>query len=215
MHCIVYDNNTVSIVEDTPAVRLANQIANSGSKNAVSVLKGGYERFSAEYPFLRTQKILYTPVELEHLPRYPSEILPLFLYLGDRRHAYNAALNHDMKIHAHVNMAAELYTAFPNSIAELHIAVEDKPETILSNEFDKICDFIEACRKRSEHILVFGEKGISRSASAVIAYLIKYKKWTVKEALGHVKRCNPRIQPLKTFLKQLEKWEESQINMKV
>lgn len=23
---------------------------------------GGYERFSAEYPFLRTQKILYTPL---------------------------------------------------------------------------------------------------------------------------------------------------------
>ena len=39
-------------------------------------------------------------------------------------------------------MAAELYTAFPDTIAELHIAVEDKPETILSNEFDKICDFI-------------------------------------------------------------------------
>ena len=40
--------------------------------------------------------------------------------------------------------------------------------------------YLEACRKRSEHILVFGEKDISRSASAVIAYLIKYKKWTVK-----------------------------------
>ena len=25
------------------------------------IISGGYERFSAEYPFLRTQKILYTP----------------------------------------------------------------------------------------------------------------------------------------------------------
>ena len=64
-----------------PATRLANQLAAGGSKNPVLVLKGaciamhstssesesqlsagGYERFSAEYPFLRTQKIMYTPM---------------------------------------------------------------------------------------------------------------------------------------------------------
>ena len=26
------------------------------------MILGGYERFSAEYPFLRTQKIMYTPL---------------------------------------------------------------------------------------------------------------------------------------------------------
>ncbi len=73
---------------------------------------------------------------------YPSEILPLFLYLGDKRHAYNPSLNHDMKINAHVNMASELYSAFPGSIPELHVAVEDMQETSLTDWFDKIYDYI-------------------------------------------------------------------------
>lgn len=66
-------------IPTAPATQLANQLASSGSKNQVLILKGehtgihtyalplsvctgGYERFSAEYPFLRTQKIMYTPM---------------------------------------------------------------------------------------------------------------------------------------------------------
>ncbi len=50
-----------------PAVHLANVLACSGSKNTVMILKGGYERFSAEYPFLRTQKIMYTDVVSQNI----------------------------------------------------------------------------------------------------------------------------------------------------
>lgn len=48
-------------VTDSAALSLARLLVESGSKNAVQVLSGGYERFSALYPFLRTQKILWTP----------------------------------------------------------------------------------------------------------------------------------------------------------
>ena len=51
-----------TLTHTAPDVRLANLRACSGSKNSVKILKGGYERFSAEYPFLRTQKIMYTPL---------------------------------------------------------------------------------------------------------------------------------------------------------
>ena len=69
-----------------PAVDLANRLALNGSKNPVMVLKGlsitpnkgiltevyfstgGYERFSAEYPFLRTEKTIYTPMVNTCLP---------------------------------------------------------------------------------------------------------------------------------------------------
>ena len=47
-----------------------------------------------------------------------------------------------MKIHAHVNMASELHTAFPDSIQELHVAVQDTTETNLLDWFEKIYDFI-------------------------------------------------------------------------
>jgi hypothetical protein len=43
------------------AVNIAKMLADSGSKNTVKVLKGGYELFSGMYPFLRTQQIIYMP----------------------------------------------------------------------------------------------------------------------------------------------------------
>jgi serine/threonine/tyrosine-interacting-like protein 1 len=209
LHCVVYDGNTVSVIEDTPATRLANQLAAGGSKNPVLVLKGGYERFSAEYPFLRTQKIMYTPMELNNLPFYPSEIMPLFLYLGDHRHAYNASLNHDLKIHTHVRLGneRELPPALPESTEELHVDVEDTPQSDLGSHFSKIVEFIEDHRKKSERVLVFSELGISRAATAVMAYLIHRNKCSFKEAYSHVEACRQQIRPLVVFKDQLVQWE--------
>ena len=44
-----------------PAVLCATTMAKNGSKNPVKILRGGYEDFSAMYPFLRTQQIIYMP----------------------------------------------------------------------------------------------------------------------------------------------------------
>ena len=80
--------------------------------------------------------------ELQHLPVLPSEVLPLFLYLGDRRHAYNAAMNYDLKIHAHVSMGEELHSAFPGSVTELHVDVADCADSDLLGRFEEICEFL-------------------------------------------------------------------------
>ena len=76
------------------------------------------------------------------LPRYPSEIVPLFLYLGERCHAYNAAMNYDLKIHAHVSLGHGLEAAYPGTIAELHYDVRDEPGQDLLSKFDEIFDFL-------------------------------------------------------------------------
>lgn len=77
------------------------------------------------------------------MPHYPAEIIPHFLYLGDSRHAYNPALNYDMKFRYHVNMSAELYTAFPgDTINELHVQVLDVQYTDLRDRFEEITEFI-------------------------------------------------------------------------
>ena len=38
----------------------------------------------------------------------------------------------------------------------------------------------ESHRKKSERVLVFSDLGISRAATAVMAYLIKQKQWSLK-----------------------------------
>ncbi|XP_019853001.1 PREDICTED: serine/threonine/tyrosine-interacting-like protein 1 [Amphimedon queenslandica] len=210
LHCVVYDGKTVSLIEDNSAIRLATELAENGSKNPVLVLKGGYERFSAEYPFLRTQKILYTPKELEHLPHYPSEILPHFLYLGDERHAYNPLLSYDIKIKGHINVSSDLYSAWPETVNEVHVDVQDVPQANLLERFEEVCSFIESYRKKSETVLVFGNKGMSRSATLVAAYLIYYKNMNHKVALDYIRNCRPNVKPLKSFVDQLKEWEKMQ-----
>ena len=77
------------------------------------------------------------------MPRYPNEILPLFLYIGDRGHACNASMNYDLKINTHVCMIAGLPTPYPGAIGEpLHIEVEDKEDTDLLSRFEEIYSFI-------------------------------------------------------------------------
>jgi serine/threonine/tyrosine-interacting-like protein 1 len=78
---VVYDGHTTSLKENSKAFRqdqlnfflkinslfvgdavnYAKLLVESGSKNTVKVLKGGYELFSRMYPFLRTQQIIYMP----------------------------------------------------------------------------------------------------------------------------------------------------------
>lgn len=48
-----------------------------------------------------------------------------------------------MKLHALVNMAAgTLGPAFPGSVQELSVAVEDSPDANLLDRFMEICQFI-------------------------------------------------------------------------
>lgn len=74
-----------------------------GSRFTVFILKGGYEHFSALYPFMRTQKIMWTPKELDDFKTYPIEVIPNLLYIGDWRQANAAYIQKDLKITGHVN----------------------------------------------------------------------------------------------------------------
>nr|XP_006641016.1 PREDICTED: serine/threonine/tyrosine-interacting-like protein 1 [Lepisosteus oculatus]XP_015223348.1 PREDICTED: serine/threonine/tyrosine-interacting-like protein 1 [Lepisosteus oculatus]XP_015223350.1 PREDICTED: serine/threonine/tyrosine-interacting-like protein 1 [Lepisosteus oculatus] len=105
-YCIVYDGNTSSVHGCGPAVECAEVLALS-TRYPVQILKGGYEDFSASYPFLRTQKILYTPQELENLTLYPVEILPGQLYMANLRQASDHQIHKDLKLKALVNASQD------------------------------------------------------------------------------------------------------------
>lgn len=49
--------------------------------------------------------------------------------------------------------------------------------------------------------------GISRSASVVIAYVMKAKNWNLQKALTFVKNKRNCIKPNENFLKQLEVYQ--------
>lgn len=57
--------------------------------------------------------------------------------------------------------------------------------------------------------LVHCRAGISRSATCVIAYLMKTRKWSVNRAMAYVRSRRRIIKPNPGFLEQLKKYEET------
>ncbi|GFO35937.1 serine/threonine/tyrosine-interacting-like protein 1 [Plakobranchus ocellatus] len=159
-----------------------------GSRNEVKILKGGYEEFSALYPFLRTQKILFTPRELDEIKPYPLEIIQGLLYMGDWRQGNAPYIQKDLKIRAHINCCVE-------------------EETF-------VCDFIEKYFEEQFAVLVYDYRGVSRATTVVLAFLMHHYNWTLAEAYSHVLKCCPKMRPNRGFIEQLSQWEEQVLGAK-
>ncbi|XP_070572447.1 serine/threonine/tyrosine-interacting-like protein 1 [Ptychodera flava] len=208
-HVVVIDNSTRSLAESGPAIDCAQVMSEMGSKNPVKILRGGYEDFSALYPFLRTQKIIYMPRELDDLKTYPIEVLPGQVYLGDYEQSCSAVVQKDLKIKARVNVTLqndELGSA--EQCDTLQLAVTDDNEADLSVHFQSACQFIESHSKKGKVVLVYSELGISRSVTIVVAYLMYFYKWSLEDAYRHVEDCKPTIRPNRAFIEQLSQWEK-------
>ena len=63
------------------------------------------------------------------------------------------------------------------------------------------------CNQEGGVVLVHCMYGISRSVAFVIAYLIKYKNYSVDEALKFLMKKRNKINPNKGFLEQLYAYE--------
>ncbi|XP_071479508.1 serine/threonine/tyrosine-interacting-like protein 1 [Diadema antillarum] len=211
MHVVVLDNNTTSLSKrDSPAFKCAKVMAEMGSRNPVKILRGGYEEFSALYPFLRTQKILYMPRELDELRPYPVEVLPGQLYLGNYQQSCSPGVRKDLKIKGvlHISQDAEELSESLNGVDLLHCSLTDGNEADLLSQFGEVCRFIGDHGTKKSPVLVSSEHGLSRSASAVLAYLMHHYKWPLKAAYKHLQGCKGNIRPHRDFVHQLSKWEE-------
>ncbi|NWR80092.1 STYL1 protein, partial [Centropus unirufus] len=176
------------------------------TRHPVLVLMGGYKRFSACYHFLRTQKILWMPQELDNFQPYPVEILPAKLYMGNFKQACSQQIQKDLKIKAHVNISEQPATLFTEEGKYLHIPVPDSLEADLFSFFATICDFIDA---QVDHgaVLLFSSLGISRSSTVTMAYLMHSCQFSLKRAWDYVLKCKANMRPHRGFVKQLSSWE--------
>ncbi|NXD82871.1 STYL1 protein, partial [Halcyon senegalensis] len=176
------------------------------TRHPVLVLSGGYRRFSACYHFLRTQKILWMPQELDNFQPYPVEILPAKLYMGNFKQACDQQVQKDLKIKAQVNISDQPAALFAEEGKYLHIPVPDSLEADLFSSFATICHFIDA---QLDHgaVLVFSSLGISRSSTVTMAYLIHSCQFSLKSAWDYVLKCKMNMRPHRGFVKQLSAWE--------
>ncbi|KFQ03913.1 Serine/threonine/tyrosine-interacting-like 1, partial [Leptosomus discolor] len=201
--------------EEGTAVRHARRLG-WFTRHPVLVLKGGYKRFSACYHFLRTQKILWMPQELDNLQPYPVEILPAKLYMGNFKQACDQQIQKDLKIKAQVNISEQPVTQFAEGGKYLHISVPDSLEADLFSSFATVCHFIDA-QLAGGAVLVFSSLGISRSSTVTMAYLMhslsvqipnaSLLSFCSQRAWDYVLKCNTNMRPHRGFVKQLSDWE--------
>eukprot|EP00696_Hemimastix_kukwesjijk_P000621 gnl/Hemi2/10824_TR3710_c0_g1_i1.p1 gnl/Hemi2/10824_TR3710_c0_g1~~gnl/Hemi2/10824_TR3710_c0_g1_i1.p1 ORF type:complete len:118 (-),score=23.54 gnl/Hemi2/10824_TR3710_c0_g1_i1:133-486(-) len=91
----------------------------------------------------------------------------------------------------------------------LRIPVDDTAHQALHRHFAAACDFIEDARSRGDSVLVHCVAGISRSASVVLAYLVKCTERSLLDSFRLVRACRPLIEPNLGFWRQLVDWEKS------
>jgi len=112
-----------------------------------------------------------------------TEILPL-LYLGTYS---DAAATNDLEVRniTHIlNMACEcpfVETTWPNGrrLSIKQVKLQDSSDEDIARHFDDALNFIHECRLSGEAVLVHCRLGVSRSATIVLAYLMRYGRMNV------------------------------------
>ncbi|KAK3292623.1 dual specificity phosphatase [Chaetomium fimeti] len=158
--------------------------------------------------------------EIEHAPssdieRPMSEIEP-GLFLGDEVNSYTVSGLASNNIGAIVTMlkvrpiywSHPQYRPFVDMDRHMFIPCRDSNTQDLLRRMPDICDFIHQMLHGEERqsVLVHCHKGISRSATAIVAYLMRTHRQPLDAVLASVKAIRPIVRPNPNFMEQLAVW---------
>lgn len=87
-------------------------------------------------------------------------------------------------------------------------SIEDNKNSNISVLFDETFNFIDNAIKNNENVFVFCALGVSRSATIVIAYLMRKNSLKFEEAFKVVKNKRSIIDPNSGFIEQLKRYED-------
>jgi protein-tyrosine phosphatase len=159
-------------------------------------------------------KKIYSHLYSIHYNAHPTEIFS-WLYLGTFDNACDIEELRRIKVTHVLNCAIECKNeTLPKDIKELHLNIHDYEGFELFEFFEKANDFMKGCKINGGVVLVHCKYGISRSVAFVIAYLIKYMKYTVDYAIKFLMDKRKKIKPNEGFLEQLYKYEEHYLGKK-
>ena len=162
----------------------------------------------------KCQKFVDSHLFKIHYNSHPTEIFN-WLYLGTFANACDIQELRRMKINYILNVAGECKNKnLPKDIKELHFDIKDYENFELYDYFDEANEFINKCRLEGGVLLVHCKYGISRSASFIIAYLIKYLRYSVDDAFNFVFQKRNQIKPNEGFMHQLHNYGEYYVGNK-
>ncbi|KAL0994108.1 hypothetical protein UPYG_G00117850 [Umbra pygmaea] len=137
-----------------------------------------------------------------------SPILP-FLFLGNERDAQDLDLLLRLNIGYVVNVTTHLplYHLGSGLVRYKRLPATDNSKQNLRQYFEEVFEFIEEAHQGGRGVLVHCQAGVSRSATIVIAYLMKHTLMTMTDAYKYVRGRRPVVSPNLNFMGQLLEFE--------
>jgi len=162
-------------------------------------LEVDYPQLSKQFPFLCT-------------PQYSGDIVyPTMvtenLFISAKQCAHDERVINQLRIGSIVNCTQDVKNLFEDTVKYHRIPIDDSESEDILDQIPSALNFIE--ENLPGGVLVHCQRGQSRSASIVIAYLMKKNKWNCVTALEHLKQARPACGPNTGFLRQLRFFEES------
>ncbi|EQC39372.1 hypothetical protein SDRG_03574 [Saprolegnia diclina VS20] len=131
-----------------------------------------------------------------------------FLYVGG---AVVAAKHETLLGHGitHIINCAGTVTPdyFPHLFSYYHLRLRDHATQDIHRHFYNVFHFIDAAREANGKVFVHCVKGISRSPTMAIAYLMAREQLGLYPALERVRASRPVIDPNAGFIFQLNEWD--------
>jgi len=143
---------------------------------------------------------------------WKGEILPDFLYLGDRVTASDIDRLTALRITHVLNATEDVSNFFEDSpsLQYMRCSIKDSADaaTAMADSFPACVAFLDSCRNCGGRVLVHCRAGVSRSATIVIGYLMQYHRWDLRTALRFVDQRR-FVQPNSGFIDFLLRLEAS------
>lgn len=105
--------------------------------------------------------------------------------------------------------AEEIIELTPATKHHLYISLQDSYDANFAPHWDAIYDFIDRHLKRKEKVFVHCMRGRSRSATAVIYYVMRSRNISLSDAVTIVKKKRSCIRPNDNFVNQLISMEKT------
>ncbi|KAL4504142.1 hypothetical protein ABPG72_020980 [Tetrahymena utriculariae] len=138
----------------------------------------------------------------------PAKIID-FLYLGSIGAALKKDVIEKLNIKFILSAMDKSKPMFQDICTYKQLPILDSPDVDIQKYFDESSEFINQAVQSQQNILVHCFAGKSRSTTLVLAYLMKYQKLALDEALNLVRQTREIAQPNSGFMKQLQIYEQN------
>ena len=126
------------------------------------------------------------------------------LFLGNQESSQNSSFIQTRKITHIINAASKDCPSYIHPHVQYYnIPISDEISASITPYLSTSINFIKKAHEENGCVLSHCEKGLSRSVSIVIAYLISEKKMSYRSALNKTLEVRPHTQPNPKFTKEL------------